>query len=131
LYERRKQMESTVRKTWKPTTAGILNIVAGVSSLLGLIAIIIAIVAAASGPYLWEYFPGYGPAELGIALTVLIIIAVVLAVIGLLPLIGGIYALQRKKWGLALAGSIAAVVGTFILGVLAIVFLALSKDEFE
>jgi hypothetical protein len=47
------------------------------------------------------------------------------------PIIAGIYALQRKKWGLALAGSIVAIFGSSIMGVLATIFIALSKDEFE
>jgi len=46
--------------------------------------------------------------------------------------VGGIYALQRKIWGLALAGSIAAFFSpSWVLGVAAIVFTALSKNEFE
>jgi len=48
-----------------------------------------------------------------------------------LPLIGGIYAVQRRKWGLALAGSIAAIFGSTPLGIAAAIFTALAKDEFE
>ena len=50
----------------------------------------------------------------------------------ILAIVGGIYALQRKIWGLALAGSIAAFfTPSWVLGVAAIVFTALSKNEFE
>jgi uncharacterized membrane protein HdeD (DUF308 family) len=50
---------------------------------------------------------------------------------GILAIVGGIYALKRKKWKLALAGSIAAFFGSSPLGVAAIIFTALSKNEFE
>jgi hypothetical protein len=52
-------------------------------------------------------------------------------IVGILPIIGGVYALQRKKWGLALAGSIVVIFGSSIMGILATIFLAMSKDEFE
>ena len=53
------------------------------------------------------------------------------AIIGILAIVGGIYALRRKIWGLALAGSIAAFFPSWILGLTAIVLTALSKNEFE
>ncbi len=59
------------------------------------------------------------------------IAAVFLLIVGILPIIGGIYALQRKKWGLALAGSIVAILGSSILGILATIFMVMAKDEFE
>lgn len=71
-------------------------------------------------------------------------------VVGALVVLGGRYALKRKKWGLALIGSICPVIGlqllvfgiksleiTYIyawfgvLGIPAIILTALSKDEFE
>jgi len=45
--------------------------------------------------------------------------------------VGGIYALGRRVWGLALAGSICALVGFGILGILAIIFVILGKGEFK
>ena len=57
--------------------------------------------------------------------------AIFLAIVGILPLLGGIYALQRRKWGLGLAGSIAAIFGSTPLGIAATVLMALAKDEFE
>ena len=44
---------------------------------------------------------------------------------------GGIFALQRKNWGLALTGAIFTLVPTFVLGVVAIVLTALARSEFE
>jgi len=46
--------------------------------------------------------------------------------------VGGVYALQRKKWGLALVGSIAAFFPPkWILGIAAIVLTVLAREEFE
>ena len=129
-------MEASVQKTWKPTVAGILNIIAGVLSLLGAIGVIIGIIVFVSvggAPFLADMWGDL--AHLGIGLNFLIIILVIVAIfsaiVGILPLLGGIYALQRKKWGLALAGSIAAIFGSTPLGIAATIFTALSKDEFE
>lgn len=125
-----------MEKTWKPTVAGILNIIAGVLSLLGAIGVIIGItffIYSSSAPflaYMWGELEvlGIGP---NFFITILVIGAIFSVVLGIFPLIGGIYALQRKKWGLALTGSIIAIFGSSIMGILATIFLAMSKDEFE
>jgi len=55
----------------------------------------------------------------------------------MLALVGGIFALQRRRWGWALAGSIAAVFASIPIlrflpvGIVAIIFTAIAKDEFE
>ena len=67
----------------------------------------------------------------GVFSSLLVIGVVFLFIVGIFPIIGGIYALQRKKWGLALAGSIVAIFGSSIMGILATIFVALAKDEFE
>ena len=67
----------------------------------------------------------------GIVQGVLIIMAVLLAIFSALPLIGGIYAVQRKNWGLALAGSIVAILSSTPLGIVSTVLVALAKNEFE
>jgi hypothetical protein len=48
-----------------------------------------------------------------------------------IAIVGGVYSLKRKAWGLAPAGSICALSGYFILGLLAIIFVAMGKNEFE
>ena len=122
-------METTIEKTWKPVAGGILNIIAGVSSLIGFIVVIISIVFIGS-PFFWDSLD-IDPISAGVIQTVLVIVAIVTLVTGVLPLIGGIYSLQRKRWGLALAGSIAAIIGTTILGILSVIFIAMAKNEFE
>ncbi len=129
-------MEATVQKTWKPTVAGILNIVAGVTGLLGAIGVIIGIivfVSVGSAPFLADMWRDIGGLGVGpnLLIIILVIAAIFSAVLGIFPLIGGIYALKRKKWGLALAGSIIAIFGSSVMGILATIFTVMSKNEFE
>ncbi|MDD5083232.1 MAG: hypothetical protein PHU08_07675 [Dehalococcoidales bacterium] len=113
-----------VKKTWMPTTAGVLCIVAGVIDLFVGIAItaLSSFIGALSG--IW------GARAIGTAFGIPIII------LGIVAVIGGIYALQRRVWGLALAGAICALLifpvwpGS-IAGLLAIIFVAVSKQEFK
>jgi len=57
-------------------------------------------------------------------------IGLVLALIGVLAIVGGIYALKKKNWGLALAGAIAGNIVFTPCGIPAIIFVSLGKDEF-
>jgi len=118
-----------MKKTWKPTVAGILDIVAGSFGLvLGLLVVLgfaaFAIFSRTDSTYL-QQLPG------AIIASVLITLALVSLIISILALVGGIYALKRKKWGVALAGSIAALFGSTPLGIAAIILIVLSNNEFE
>jgi hypothetical protein len=99
-------------KTWKPATAGILTIMAGAF-----------IVWYRSG---WLIRTGEAFNLIPVAL-------------GLIAIAGGICATRRKVWGLALAGAACAIYPphpwqdfswTPILGIAALVLLALSRTEF-
>jgi len=111
-------------KTWKPMVAGILDIISGAVGFIAVAGLIIAI-GITGGFYIpgTEYIPKFVP-------SLLTGIAVPLAIFSILSLVGGIYALRRKIWGLALAGSIATVLFSQLLGILAIIFIALSEEEF-
>jgi hypothetical protein len=61
--------------------------------------------------------------------TWFVIIGVPLLVLGVLAVVGGISALRRKRFGLSLAGAICAL-PSVIFGILAVVFVSLSKREF-
>jgi len=121
-------------KTWKPTTAGILTIISGALTILGSIGLILGMmffipVAQSFGP---SPMPEFGAWMIpNILSTVLIGGVVYLIIVGIIPIIGGIYALRRRAWGLALAGSILAIFGSSIIGILATIFTAVSKEEFE
>lgn len=115
-------------KTWKPTAAGILMIVAGALHLASG-AIITAVVGGVAGGMHMQGLPEYTPY---ISLPVIATLGIPLMILGAVSLAGGITALQRKRWGLALAGGICALMPLqTLLGVLAIVFVALSRDEFR
>jgi hypothetical protein len=111
-----------------PTAAGILSIVAGAINLVG--SVFFLIFSTTFGAALIrELFPtGWG--TLGIPL-VFGVTALFFVILDILAITGGINAIQRKNWGVAFAGSIAALFPSQLFGILAIVFISLSKKEFE
>lgn len=114
-----------MKKTWKPTVAGILNIFSGIFAFISFIGLIIGSFVT-SNPAIFE---GNVP-PVNVSLICLIL-AIPYLIICALSIVGGIYDLQRKKWTLALIGSVVAIFSTGIVGILSTVFTALSKDEFE
>ena len=118
-------METTVQRTAVPLIGGILAIVSGGFKLLGFLGLFAASLVFPITTA--TILPTCGVGEL----TILLIIIIPLAILGILAIVGGIYALQRKKWGLALAGSIAAFLPWSFLGLASIILIALSKNEFE
>ncbi len=116
-------------RTWKPTVAGILSIVAGsliVVSGLALLALGGTFIGALSGPSL--HVP---PLVASNIMSFLVIIAIPMIVLGAVSIVGGIFSLKRRLWGLALAGAICALAPYLVLGILAIIFVSLGKDEFS
>jgi hypothetical protein len=105
-------------RTWKPTVAGTLAIIAGA------LQVIAGIIIAAVGSIGWFFGMPWFSA-----------IGAPLIIFGIVAIIGGIYALRRNIWGLALAGSICALFPVIapwsILGLLAIIFVSLGKGEFK
>ena len=121
-----------MEKTWKPTAAGILNIISGAINIFWAICLIIAITTVE----IWEVIfdaipPGELPFAASLVSTILIVLLALSIIEVILPIVGGVFALQRRKWGWALAGSIMAIVGVFPLGVASTIFVAMAKDEFE
>jgi uncharacterized BrkB/YihY/UPF0761 family membrane protein len=114
------QVYPVTQKTAKPIVAGVFNILIGSFCMLGVLGLGIA--AAVVVPVTNEV-----PFSLPV---LLIIIAMPLAILGILAIIGGVFELQRKMWGWALAGSIAAACASTALGIAAIVLTAVSRDEF-
>jgi hypothetical protein len=117
-----------MEKTWKPTAAGILTIIAGFLGLL--IGLALAVGLGIAGSLAWV-IPGF-PGVAGF-LALLPVPGIILSIVAI---IGGIYAIRRRVWGLALAGAICALLFTvpflgWILAVLAIIFVSLGKREFS
>jgi len=107
-----------VEKTWKPPVAGILNIISGVFGLIG-------------GVFLVGVGIIIGNAMPDITFISFFVLAALLIVLGVLAIVGGVYALQRKMWWLELAGAISTTLFSPIMGIAAIIFTVLSKSEFE
>ena len=119
-----------MKSTGKPIAAGVLNIITGVLGIIGAIGMFIGFSFITNywsiGGFEVEFeaFPRFVENTiLGLAIPSLII--------AILALVGGIFAIQRKQWGLTLAGSIAAIFSLFLLGIASTVLTAMSKDEFE
>ena len=117
-----------------------MSIIAG--AVVVIIAIIMVVILSRAATALGAIAGIMGQALWGIITMILglptavprifIAIAILLIIIAIVAIVGGIYALRRRKWGLALAGSICSLVGpTWILGILAIIFLSLGKREFK
>ena len=104
-----------MQETWKPTVGGILAIAGGAIELI--VGIVIAAVGSIGRFFGMPWFSAIGAP---------------LIILGIIAIIGGSYALKRRAWGLALAGSICALLGPWaILGILAIIFVSLGKGEFK
>jgi len=116
-----------MEKTWMPKVAGILDIVAGALSFVGItLALAGILVLGAMGG---TDIPTGMPTNL--ILIIVVVMAIFAIIADILAIVGGTFALRRKKWGLALTGSIAAFFASWPLGIAAIVFTVLSKKEFE
>lgn len=100
------------KNTKKPIIGGILNIVGAVAFTATVIAIVVA---------------EWGDIPLGGLSTAVVYFLAG----GIMPIVGGIFALKRKRWWVAFAGSIGAVIGIPIPGIPALVLIVMSRDEFE
>jgi hypothetical protein len=111
-------------RTWKPIAGGILSIVAGVIHLFGWLGVGIFLSRANS------FFGNDVSDSPGAIIWVFVLPLMILAIVAI---VGGIYALLRRVWGLALAGSICAIFSplTWFLGVIATIFVSISRDEFN
>jgi len=110
-----------VKKTSKPEIGGILTIISGVLASLGAVNYAIGL----------GNIPGLGRGDIPPFVPSIILgLPVLSIVIGALAIIGGVLALLRKNWGWSLAGSIAGALSVLLLGIPAIILIALSKDEF-
>ncbi len=110
-----------------PVTAGILSIVSGGLSFVGgLLAGIIFSILAATAVY-----TGPGQQYVGTIAVWFFLLPYVL--VSVVAIIGGVYSLRRRLWGLALAGAICSVltIWGWALGIASIVFVAIAKDEFD
>jgi hypothetical protein len=109
-----------MNRSWKSLTAGILDIIAGNLAFMACIWMGLLMAASAYGS---QENPWWVPVMIFGVCTLFI-------AAGILAIAGGICCIYRKKWGLALAGSIVALVFLQVIGVIPIVLTALSRSEF-
>jgi hypothetical protein len=114
-------------RSWMPTAAGILNIIAGVMALLGALALIFVGTVTSVVPEMTDDTED----DLPLALVSGLIWALVLLCLGaaLLAIIGGIVALRRTGWAWPLAGAITALFCALPLGLFALIFVVLAEKE--
>jgi hypothetical protein len=115
------------------TAGGVLNIIGGVLELIGGgIVVGIGIENIIGGPFWFipdiPWFPGREIVA-GVLPAIIIIVGILILALGAIGVAGGISALNRKSFGLSLAGAI-CILPTVILGILAVIFVSLSKKEF-
>ena len=104
---------------WMPLVAGILDLVAGVPALL--LGIVIA--AKVGAPPSMVTALGFGGLW-----GMLHLLAIPLIIAGIIALAGGLAALKKKVWWLALAGSVAAF--PCLVGIPAFVFTITGRKRF-
>ena len=101
-------------RSWKSITAGITSIIAGLIGIGG------GAITSLMGDFVSESGGIFGFEPFGVPTIILGIVAV----------IGGIFALRRRVWWLAVVGAIFAIPCMPVLGTLAMIFISLADQEF-
>lgn len=118
-------------------TGGVLSIVAGIYLIVVGVSVAVRLMLASDispdGVRLWQEVMCYSPFFPFLVYWPSyrwVIIGGCVGILGIIAIVGGISALRRKMFGLSLAGAICALVSG-LLGILAVIFVSLSKREFE
>ncbi len=114
-------MEQTV----KPRIAGYLLVITGSIAILGMLLMTFILWALAQGMAVGYAEPGNAP------LALILIMGLLFTIPGIIAVLGGVNALRRRRWGLALAGAIGACFYFNVLGIPALVLVLLGKNEFS
>ena len=118
----------------KSTVGGILSIVAGALGLIGGLIILMLTLFMSSAFNDPAIFGDFSTTD-GQFLTIFSVIyggmAIFGLIVGALGIVGGIFSLQRKHWGWALAGAIVGCLSFLPLGVASVVLVAMGKSEFN
>lgn len=101
-------------RAWKSITAGIMSIIAGLIGIGG------GAIVSLMGDFVSESGGIFGFEPFGVPSIILGVVAVV----------GGIFALRRRFWWPAVTGAVFAIPCMPVLGTLAIIFVALADQEF-
>jgi hypothetical protein len=101
-----------------------MPVIGGILIIIGAIIELIVGVALAAGG---TFFLGLSFGTSG----VLIACGAILVIVAIIALLGGIFAIQRKNFGFAVVGGILSLGGWFIPGLIGLILVAISKDEFR
>jgi len=109
-----------MERTWKPTAAGILCIIGGIGGVFfGIIALVLLPLLIFGVPDSPGIEPPIELPGLFESLNFLLIWGILGIIAIVMAVVGGVYALRRRIWGLALAGSICTLIGPWgLLGIL-------------
>jgi hypothetical protein len=115
----------------KATAGGILAIVASVlGALMGLF--FLAMPAMLGSMSDIGTSGSLTPDEVSQIVVVLYVgLGIFLILLGALGLVGGIFSINRHKFGLALAGAIASSISFYPLGIVAVILVSMSRPEFN
>jgi hypothetical protein len=119
----------------KGQISGILSIVSGVMALLGALCMLFVVAFMTTilemafemdsfYPYDAQTFANFMNMFYGTT-------GIVLAILGIFGIIGGVFAIKRKYWGLGLAAAIVSIITFFPCGIAATVLIAMGKSEFD
>lgn len=109
------------KKTVMPLIGGILVIIAALTEIYS--GLVLAFWSDTMNSLL--------PVDFGFD-TLLLACGMIILIVGIIALIGGIFAIQRKKWSLSLVGAIFSLFGGyFILPLIGLILIAVSKSEFD
>ena len=113
-------------------TGGILSIISGVFGVLGLFMFILvaAVMLFMPSEINVEDF-GLTEELLAVMAVMYIVMGIIYAVLSVLAIVGGAFALKKKYWGWALAGSIGGLLAFFPCGIPALIYIIMGKNEFN
>jgi hypothetical protein len=122
------------KRVQKSTVGGILSIVAGALGVVGGLLLLVMTLFASTIFNDQTFFSGTTTADEQFLTLITVIygaLAVFYLIVGALGIVGGIFSIQRKRWGWALAGAIAGCLSFLPLGVGAVVLVAMGHSEFN
>lgn len=114
-------------RSWMPTAAGVLNLLSGVISLLGALALVFTGTVTTVIPRMTA--DPQDDLPLGLVSGLFWSLALLALVVALVAVYGGVVALRRGGFGWPLAGAIAAFIAALPLGVIALIFVVGAERE--
>jgi hypothetical protein len=116
----------SIEKHWKAVAGGVLSVIAGSLHLSGWLAVRAILNKLITTGYFGDDKPFISATNVSKLVLPLLVMAVI-------AVIGGIFALNKKFWGIALAGAICAIFSpaTWMIGVASTVLISISRHEFH